>query len=141
MTMGRISAGQMSAKGRYGVNLLSRWEPSMFVGAYLHDHNHKQSLLAPDDGGDFALIVDIKAKAQERAAFANHPCFQALRERLKGDAGGWRLRRPSRSAEEELLPSPTPSSSTCETSSAIPTRSSSGKHGGWKQPMTRSRLS
>ena len=76
-------------EGRYGVNLLTRWEPSVFVGAYLHGREHKQSLLAPDTGGDFALIVDIKAKAQERAAFANHPCFQALRERLKSDAGGW----------------------------------------------------
>ena len=75
--------------GRYGVNLLSRWEPSVFVGAYLRDHNHGQSLLAPDGGGDFALIVDIKAKAHERADFANHPCFQALRKRLKGDAGSW----------------------------------------------------
>ena len=71
------------------MNLLSRWEPSVFVGAYLHDHNHKQTLVAPDDGGDFALIVDIRAKAQERADFANHPCSRALRERLQGDAGGW----------------------------------------------------
>ena len=78
-------------EGRYGVNLLTRWEPSVFVGTYLHDRDHGQSLLAPDDGGDFALILDVgaKAKAKERVAFANHPCFQALRERLKGDAGSW----------------------------------------------------
>ena len=76
-------------EGRYGVNLLTCWEPSVFVGAYLRDHDHKQSLLAPDDGGDFALIVDIRARAQERADFANHPCFRRLRERLSGDAGGW----------------------------------------------------
>jgi len=76
-------------EGRYGVNLLRRWEPSVFVGAYLADHNHLQRLLAPRDGGDFALIVDFRGTAQERADFANHRCFQALRERLADDADGW----------------------------------------------------
>ena len=76
-------------EGRYGVNLLTRWEPSIFVGAYLHDRDHRQSVLAPDTGGDFALIVDIRAKAKERKAFADHPCFRALRRRLQGDAGDW----------------------------------------------------
>ena len=38
-------------EGRYGVNLLSRWEPSVFVGAYLHDHNHKQPWLRRTTAG------------------------------------------------------------------------------------------
>lgn len=75
--------------GRYGVNLLTIWRPSVFIGAYLRDHDHKQSLLAPHRGGDFALIVDVWGKAKEREEFANHPCFHALRERLRGDAGDW----------------------------------------------------
>ena len=35
------------------------------------------------------MIVDIKAKAQDRADFANYRCFQVLRHRLGDDAGGW----------------------------------------------------
>ena len=76
-------------EGRYGVNLLNIWRPSVFVGAYLQDHDHKQSLLAADRGGDFALILDVRGKRKDREAFADHPCFRRLRERLLGDAGGW----------------------------------------------------
>ena len=76
-------------EGRYGVNLLTVWQPSVFIGTYLHDRDHKQSLLAADRGGDFALILDVRAKPKDREAFADHPCFRTLRERLKGDAGDW----------------------------------------------------
>ena len=76
-------------EGRYGVNLLSIWRPSVFIGAYLHDHDHKQPLLVPNKGGDFALIVDVRGKPKERDDFASHPCFGALRERLEGNAGDW----------------------------------------------------
>ena len=96
-------------EGRYGVNLLTRWEPSVFVGAYLHDRDHGQALLAPDEGGDFALIVDIRARANERVAFANHPCFQALRRRLRRDAGDWDFADHHAQAGPQFVPSAAPS--------------------------------
>ena len=78
-------------EGRYGVNLLAKWTPSVFVGAYLLDHNHKQALLNPSDGGDFALILDFgKGKpANERNDFYKHPCVARLIERLSRKSGVW----------------------------------------------------
>ena len=81
--------GANIGEGRYGVNLLAMWQPSVFVGAYLRDHDHKQSLLAPHQGGDFALILDVWGKRREREDFANHQCVGALRERLRENAGEW----------------------------------------------------
>lgn len=77
------------SEGRYGVNLLQLWKPSVFVGAYLLDHDHKQALLDPDNGGDFALILDVGGNKKEREAFGKHTCFTQLRERLSQDAGDW----------------------------------------------------
>ena len=80
-------------EGRYGANLLRRWRPSVFVGAYLLAHDHKQALLDPDDGGDFALILDVEGKdgrdGAERENFGKHPCIVRLRERLRGGSGDW----------------------------------------------------
>ena len=77
------------SEGRYGVNLLQLWKPSVFVGAYLLDADHKQALLDPDNGGDFALILDVRGNKVEREAFGKHPCFTRLRERLNQDSGEW----------------------------------------------------
>ena len=77
-------------EGRFGVNLLSSWRPSIFVGAYLHAHDHKQALLAPNTGGDFALILDVaRNKNFDGDAFAQQPAFTRLRQRLAQHAPGW----------------------------------------------------
>jgi hypothetical protein len=77
-------------EGRFGVNLLHKWYPSVFVGTYLDPYDHKQALLAPDEGGDFALILDVKRDASfDGDAFTADPNFKALRERLGKDARGW----------------------------------------------------
>jgi hypothetical protein len=78
------------AWGRFGVNLTSGWYPSVFVGAYLLTFDHKQALLAPDTGGDFALIVDVERKRDfDGDKFTSYPRFDALRARLRRDAGVW----------------------------------------------------
>ena len=77
-------------EGRYGVNLLTIWKPSVFIGAYLLEHDHRQRVLAPDIGGDFALILDVRGKSRkDRESFGNHPCIRTLRDRLRGNAGKW----------------------------------------------------
>ena len=74
-------------EGRYGVNLLERWVPSVFVGAYFLDVDHRQRLLAPDTGGDFALILDVEK--DKRKAFGGHKCFTRLRMRLRENSQDW----------------------------------------------------
>jgi len=77
-------------EGRFGVNLIKRWTPSVFVGAYLHPSDHKQPLMAPDGGGDFALIIDVaRNKSFDGDAFSEQAAFTRLRERLSRDPGGW----------------------------------------------------
>ena len=78
------------SEGRYGVNLLKQWEPSVFVGAYLLADDHKAPLLEPDQGGDFALIIDVGGNAREKRSYCNHDQFKRLRRRLSAHRGKWR---------------------------------------------------
>ena len=77
-------------EGRYGVNLLRHWTPSIFVGAYLRPFDHKEPLIAPDTGGDFALILDVDRRGVfDGDTYVEQPAFAALRARLNADASGW----------------------------------------------------
>ena len=77
-------------EGRFGVNLLQHWTPSIFVGAYLLPVDHRQRLLAPEDGGDFALILDVlRNKSFDGDGFVDHPLFDRLRDRLRRESGAW----------------------------------------------------
>ncbi len=77
-------------EGRFGVNLVKHWTPSVFVGAYLMPFDHKQQPLAEEDGGDFALIIDVaRNKVFDGDSYAEQEAFTRLRERLQRDAGGW----------------------------------------------------
>lgn len=82
-----LRRGQGFVEGRYGVNLLEKWVPSVFVGAYFLDFDHGQRLLAPDTGGDFALILDVIK--DKREAFGTHECFTRLRTRLREHSRDW----------------------------------------------------
>lgn len=87
----RGKAAEGFAEGRFGVDLLNEWKPGLFVGAYLLRYDHRQPLLAPEDGGDFALILDVlqNATAFDGDAFVQHALFYRLRERLARDSGAW----------------------------------------------------
>jgi hypothetical protein len=77
-------------EGRFGVNLNRLWMPSVFVGAYFFDYDHKQTPLDPD-GGDFAIILDVTNKEAEfdRDAYLTHELFTELRARLASVADPW----------------------------------------------------
>ncbi len=86
----RGKKGDGFIEGRFGVNLVRSWQPAVFVGAYLLPHDHVQPLLAPDDGGDFALILDVlRDKRFDGDAFSEHDLFTRLRDRLRQDSGAW----------------------------------------------------
>lgn len=77
-------------EGRFGVNLVKHWTPSVFVGAYLMPYDHKQQPLAGEDGGDFALILDVhRNKTFDGDSYAEQDAFSRLRQRLHRNSGGW----------------------------------------------------
>ena len=77
-------------EGRFGVNLVKAWRPSVFVGGYFLPVDHRQPLLAPDTGGDFALILDIDhGKHFDGDAFRKDGLFQKLKARLVTESGAW----------------------------------------------------
>lgn len=82
----RGKRGDGFVEGRFGLNLLSRWRPSVFLGAYLLPFDHKERPLAEGEGGDFALILDVDRALQRHSA---HPALERLRARLRQDRGGW----------------------------------------------------
>lgn len=95
-------------EGRYGVNLLWKWEPSVFVGAYLLDIDHKAPLLELNSGGDFALILDVGGHSSKRLAFSSHKLFRQLQARLRENEGPWRFpsdqyNQPQRNSWHPLL--------------------------------------
>jgi hypothetical protein len=53
-------------------------------------YDHKQQPLAEEDGGDFALILDVhRNKAFDGDSYAEQDAFSRLRQRLLRDAGRW----------------------------------------------------
>ncbi|MAT73287.1 MAG: hypothetical protein CMJ58_27695 [Planctomycetaceae bacterium] len=77
------------AEGRRGLNLAHPWRPSLFVGHYFSSHDHMIEPVAAEQGGDFAIILDVKHDWGEEVGFWDSPEYQALCARLRADAGAW----------------------------------------------------
>jgi hypothetical protein len=81
-------------EGRFGLNLLRSWMPGVFIGAYLLDYDHRVPVLAAEEGGDFALILDILQNDAgfDADGYLASPEFSALRRRLGASRTPWDFR-------------------------------------------------
>jgi len=78
-------------EGRCGLNLAHPWRPSVFVGHYFSSHDHMIEPVAAEQGGDFAIILDVQHDWGKEVDFWDSPEFQALLARLRDDAGVWTI--------------------------------------------------
>lgn len=85
--------GSGNQDGRIGVDLLSPWKPSIFVGVMVDGRDHGVSPSDPALGADFVTVLSVARKAEpfgpDGDAYLSEPEFAALRARLRESAGGW----------------------------------------------------
>lgn len=85
--------GTGNADGRIGVDLLSPWKPSIFVGVMVEGRDHGVSPSDPALGADFVTVVSVARKADpfgpDGDEYMSEPEFAALRARLQDNACGW----------------------------------------------------
>lgn len=78
-------------EGRWGLNLAHPSRPGLFAGYYFSAHDHMIEPVAAEQGGDFAIILDVKHEWGEDVDFWGSPEYLALCARLRDDAGAWTI--------------------------------------------------
>ena len=82
-------------EGRYGVNLVQPWRPSVFFGYYFSSHDHSIQPVGKGRGGDFSIILDVTKSWGRRNGFLEAPEFQSLCERLNLLSSEWTISQGS----------------------------------------------
>ncbi|PNE04197.1 hypothetical protein A15D_00377 [Alcanivorax sp. MD8A] len=77
-------------EGRYGVNWLKPWRPSLFAGVYFYGWDH--GLETSEEAGDFAIILDVDTKWGRDSGFYDSAQFQDLMNRL-GSLNDWKFEK------------------------------------------------
>jgi len=73
-----------NASGRLGFKS-DRWRPGIFFGFLLRGDEHRVQLLAPQDGSDFCLMLDVDITWPGLNQYDGHPAYQSLVQRLRAN--------------------------------------------------------